>query len=196
MKPFDARSSNQLRIGALGAVAVCGALLGIALPASADGQPSDQADIVQAARNLGTSPNEVADFTVGQGEFAQLANLVQEKLPRHFVSAVWDGPDSPGTVIYVRAGGLDDATALAPSTRILVVDALSAADREGAEQDLLRQAVAATGGRWHVGVDVDPLTNAAEVTIESGDQVDFTLTRPAGVVGITIRWAGGGSHLE
>ncbi|WP_028708176.1 hypothetical protein [Propionicicella superfundia] len=124
-------------------------------------------DIAAYAEANGRTPADVAEYTRGQEDFNVAAEEVRRADPRAYVTAVWDGPDSGRTAIYVTHASRKAAAK--HRFRVVVTDAMSETERDALADRLIAKAVSVIPGVTTAGAEIDPLTERLTLTYSQSE---------------------------
>lgn len=189
--------------------AVAGALVtlltatGLLQAVAAPGEPQppgadsgEAADIAAYSRTSGTSIDQIKDYVEGSGEFGQAAAWVEQTMPAHYVTAIWDGPTSPRTAIYVKPAVQAQVAVRYPRWRIIGLDRPSQAEL-GETALRLATDLAKVPGVTGVGASIEPVTGVARIEYLGSATLAQVLAAArrlslTGVTGFEIKRAPGG----
>lgn len=120
--------NRRIKLIAISAAAV---LLASAAPARAHldrtvtSDEAEAASIRVYAESTDQTFAQVSRFVEGQGEFGQVADQIRQAFPNDYVAAVWDGPSSAKTAIYVKLDVISKVETLYPTQPIRASRGLS-----------------------------------------------------------------------
>lgn len=143
--------------------------------------------IAAYAESSGESIEAVTEYVRGQDAFGQAAGEIEAAFGRTFVTALWDGPGSPKTAVYVRPSVRDAVASLFPGVPVVASELLTS-DERGVVEGLLMDSAETVPGIDVANAYVDPLTNAGTIAISTASSgVATPPPDPAGAVTAAVQ---------
>lgn len=121
-------------------------------------------DTSSYAKSSGKSIEEVTNYVAGQGEFSQAADQVHAAFPGGYITAIWDGPTSQKTAIYVKPHLVATVAAKWTAYRIIGLDRLTE-DERNILAVRLTEKLGTVAGVESAGASIDPLTNNTTISL-------------------------------